>query len=121
MKKVIALATFCAIFSIAVVPVLASDGLGLGYLSASILGTKELRETIMEIVNVALGFLGVLAILIILWGGFRWMTAGGSEDKVAEAKKIIVAGVIGIIIVLSALAIVNFVISQLVVATGANA
>jgi len=92
---------------------------GQGYLSATGLGTRELREGVMSIIQTFLGFLGVLAILIILWGGFRWMTAGGSEDKVAEAKRIITSGVIGMIIILTALAITNFVLNSLLTATGA--
>lgn len=91
---------------------------GQGYLASTGLGTRELRESAMNIVQVFLGFLGVLAILIVLWGGFRWMTAGGSEDKVSEAKKIITSGVIGMIIILTALAITNFVLNSLLTATG---
>ena len=41
------------------------------------LGTRDLKETITRIVNIALGFLGILATLIILYGGFIWMTSGG--------------------------------------------
>ncbi|MBU1164516.1 hypothetical protein KKA15_03070 [Patescibacteria group bacterium] len=118
MKKLTIFATTVAVFTLTVMPVLALD-LGTGYLSATGLGTKELRESVMSIVNVALGFLGILAILIILWGGFRWLTAGGSEDKVGEAKKIIVAGIIGLVIILSALAITTFVVSNILTATGA--
>ncbi|RJR30814.1 hypothetical protein C4569_04040 [Candidatus Parcubacteria bacterium] len=75
----------------------------------------------MSIVNVALTFLAVIAILIILYGGFVWMTAAGSEDKVSQAKNIIIAGVIGLVIILAALAITNFVLTSLINATGANA
>jgi len=117
MKKLTFIATTVAVFTLAVMPVLAVD-LGTSYLASTGLGTRELREAVMSIVNVALGFLGVLAILIILWGGFRWMTAGGSEDKVGEAKKIIVAGIIGLVIILAALAITNFVLVALLNATG---
>jgi len=46
------------------------------------------------------------------------MTAGGSEDKITEARKLLVAGVIGLIIILAAFAIANFVLTQLIMATG---
>jgi amino acid transporter len=84
------------------------------------LGTRDIREGVMEIINVLLGFLGIIAIIIILWGGFRWMTAGGNEEKVGEAKKIITAGIIGLIIIFVSYAIAAFVIEQLINATGAN-
>jgi len=81
------------------------------------LGTKDIKSTIAQIINVVLGFLGVIAVVIVLAGGFKWMTAGGSDDKVGEARKMIVQGVIGLVIVFSAWAIASFVIGQLKSAT----
>lgn len=76
------------------------------------MGTADLEDTVIQIVQWVLGFLGLVAVIMILIGGFQWMTAGGNEEKVASAKKIISAAVIGLIIVLLAWAIVIFVISQ---------
>jgi hypothetical protein len=81
------------------------------------LGQGELKETIGSLIRVALGFLGVIAVVIILLGGFKWMTAGGNEEKVSEAKRLIVAGIIGLAIILSAYTIASFVISSIVGAT----
>ncbi|HBW74257.1 MAG TPA: hypothetical protein DEF59_03270 [Candidatus Magasanikbacteria bacterium] len=81
------------------------------------LGQKDIRETVGNIINVALGLLGIVAVVIILIGGFEWMTAGGNEEKTGEAKKRIMAGVIGLAIILSAYAIAKFVIDSLVKAT----
>ena len=64
------------------------------------------------LINLFLGILGILAVAMILWGGFRWMTAGGEETKVEDAKKILIAGVIGLAIILTAAAIVNFVLTE---------
>ncbi len=72
----------------------------------------DLKDTIMRIINVVLGFLGIVAIIIIVVGGFKWMTCGGSEEKTTEARGLIVAGIIGLAIILAAYAIANFVISQ---------
>lgn len=85
--------------------------------SAIGLGTRDVRVTIARIINVALGLLGIVAVVIVLSGGFRWMTAGGDEGKVDEAKKLITAGVIGLAIILSAYAIAQFVITSLISAT----
>lgn len=88
------------------------------FTGATGLGQANLKSTIGNIINVLLGFLGIIAVLIILYGGFVWMTAGGSEDKVKKAQQIIVAGAIGLAIILSAYAITNFVISEFISATG---
>lgn len=81
------------------------------------LGQGDLRETIGKVIQVALSFLGIVAVCIVLWGGMRWMTAGGSEEKVKDAQKIMIAGMIGLAIILSAWAITSFVVTQLVSAT----
>ena len=121
MKKIVTLAIFAVIFALTAMPVLAATlDTGINYGTATGLGTKDIREGVMSIVNVLLGFLGILAIIIILWGGFRWLTSGGNEEKVGEAKKIITAGIIGLVIIFTAYAIATFVIEQLITATGAN-
>ena len=84
------------------------------------LGNTDPREMAASVVNVLLGFLGIIAVLIILMGGFKWMTAGGNEDGVSEAKKMITAGVIGLVIVLASWGLAQFVINALYDATGAG-
>ena len=79
--------------------------------------TQDLPTTIARLINVIMGFLGIIAVIIILIGGFTWMTAGGDENKVGKARKMIFAGIIGLAIILSAFAIARFVISSLLSAT----
>ncbi len=73
----------------------------------------DLIQGIVNVINWVLGFLGLIAVILVLYAGFLWMTAGGSQDKVQKAKKILVNALIGLVIILSALAIVNFVFSVL--------
>lgn len=89
-----------------------NDVYGINDLTNANLGTRDLRETITGIINIALGFLGILATIIILYGGFIWMTSSGASDKIDRAKKIIISGVIGLLIVLSSYAIARFVFGQ---------
>jgi len=81
------------------------------------LGTKDIRTSVGQIINVLMGFLGVIAVVIVLIGGFKWMTAGGNEEKVGEAKKLIMSGVIGLAIVLASYSIATFVVLGLINAT----
>jgi len=118
MKKIATLTTLVVIFTLTVLPALALET-GIEYGTYTGLGTKDIREGIMAIVNVLLGFLGIIAIIIILYGGFVWLTSAGNEEKVGQAKKIIGAGVIGLVIIFVSYAIATFVISQLITATGA--
>jgi hypothetical protein len=84
------------------------------------LTSADPRVVAKNLIQVILGFLGIIAVVIILLGGFKWMTAAGNEDKVGEAKKIIVAGVIGLIIILGAWAIANFVLTNVMSAISTN-
>ena len=96
---------------------LAAASIGLEVGGSTGLGTRDLKETIVRVVNVILGFLGILAVLLILYGGFKWMTAAGNEEKVGEAKKVIGAGIVGLVVILTAYAVAQFVISNLQSAT----
>lgn len=104
------------VLSIFALPVLVSaqGNLNLGLEDAAQigLGQRDLKESINAIIQIILSFLGILAVIIILWGGFIWMTAAGDEGKVDKAKKLIISGIVGIVIILSAYIIANFVITQ---------
>ena len=80
--------------------------------------SQDVKVTIQNIVRIIVGFLGIITIIIILAGGFKWMTSAGSEDKIGEAKKLISAGVIGLIVVLAAYSIATFVVNSLAGAVG---
>ncbi|MFA6588297.1 MAG: pilin [Patescibacteria group bacterium] len=72
--------------------------------------STDLKATILNVITFVLGLLGLIAVIMILYGGFIWLTAGGNEDKVDSAKKIISSACIGLVVVLLAWAIVNFVL-----------
>jgi len=120
MKKGLIITLALVFFALTVMPALAQLETGIQYGTFTGLGTKDLREGVMAIVRVLLGFLGIIAIVIILYGGFVWLTSAGNEEKVGQAKKIITAGIIGLIIIFVSYAIAEFVISELIKATGAE-
>ncbi len=122
-NKTILSVLFTLVFGLVLVaPTLAAPSItfGLTYGEATGLGSQDVRTTISSIINVALSLLGIVAVVIVLMGGFKWMTAGGNEEKTGEARKLIFAGVIGLVIILSAFAIAKFVLNQLYIATTGN-
>ena len=76
--------------------------------------TPELPVVIGNIINVALGIVGVVLVYILVNAGYHYMTANGNDTDVKKAKDRIVAGIVGLIIVFMAYAISNFVITKLV-------
>ncbi len=73
--------------------------------------SKNLREFVQKIVNWALSFLGFIAVLLIIYAGFLYITAAGESEKADKSKKIITYTVIGIVIILGSYAIVNTVLT----------
>lgn len=98
-----------------------TDTFGLNPINDTVqLGGSDLRVTVARVIKAILSGLGVIALGIVLYGGFVFMTAGGNEDKVATAKKILINGVIGLVIIMSAWGITTFVLSKLSEATGSG-
>ena len=56
---------------------------------------------------------------MILIGGFQWMTAGGNEERVEKAKKLLIAAIIGLLIILAAWGISSYAVNVLGIVTGA--
>ncbi len=65
------------------------------------------------VIKMLLSFLGVLFLVLMIYGGFLWMTARGNEEQVTKAKNLITAAIIGLIIVLASYAISIFVMKSL--------
>ena len=84
------------------------------------LAADDPRTIVGRIINIGLGFLGVIAVGLIIYAGFLWMTSGGEEEKISQAKKILVSAVIGLGIVLASWAIATFVINKLSGAVNGN-
>ena len=69
------------------------------------------REAIVNFLEFILTFLGLIAIAFIIYAGFLLVVAGGDEEQVGKAKKIILYAGIGIIVILFSYAIVQFFVS----------
>ncbi len=66
---------------------------------------------ITNLINVAIGLAGIIAVVVIVFGGQRYITSAGEPGKAKQAKDMIMYGVVGLIVIVLAWAIVNFVIS----------
>lgn len=93
--------------------------LGVRYPGYSTLTGGDIRVTVATVIRVLLGLLGIIFVVIVIYGGFLWMTAGGNDEQVGKAKSWIFSGVIGLAIILSSYAITLFITTNLVKATTA--
>jgi|AntRauTorckE6833_2_1112554.scaffolds.fasta_scaffold00067_50 uncharacterized membrane protein (DUF373 family) len=67
--------------------------------------SNNINSLIQTIINVVLSFLGVIFIIIMIYAGFKWMTAHGNPEAVSQAKDLLKNAIIGLILVLTAYAI----------------
>lgn len=67
-----------------------------------------LGELIVSMLQLILGALGVAAVVLLVYAGIVWMTAGGNDTKIEQAKKIIQRAIIGLIIIILAYSIIAF-------------
>ncbi|RMD51546.1 hypothetical protein D6827_02075 [Candidatus Parcubacteria bacterium] len=66
-----------------------------------------------KIINPAFSMVGVVFLILVIYAGFLWMTAGGKSEQVTKARNILLAAIIGLIIIFSAYAITNFILDSL--------
>jgi len=76
-------------------------------------GDTSLEAYISLIINVLLGLIGVVAVIMLIYGGFRYVLSAGDEKATTGAKNTILFAIIGIVVAVLAFAIVNFVIGGL--------
>ena len=82
--------------------------------------TDDLISDTNKIINVVLGVLGVVAVGVVIYGGFLFLTAQGDPGKIKKGKDSITWGIIGLIIALLSWSIINFVLSTTMSAPAAQ-
>jgi len=84
----------------------------------TVLTGLDIRIVITKIIRAVLGLLAILTLILVLYAGFTIMTSEGNEEKMAKGRKVLSNAVIGLAVILSAFAIVQFVINALTGTTG---
>jgi len=82
--------------------------------------SASITVIIARLIRTAISVVGVVTVAFMVYGGFVWMTAGGNEERVKTAKKIIINSVIGLVLVFASFAIAQFILNALVGATGGD-
>jgi hypothetical protein len=80
--------------------------------SSTINGTDRINQIIQTIINLFSVVVGVVAVIMIIIGGFRYITSGGDSSNISGAKNTIIYAIIGLVIVALAQFIVQFVLNK---------
>lgn len=120
--KVVNVLTVLAMISMVAVPLLAlatshtgTGGLGQGFTapvppsSAGVASDTDLPGLLMRVIMILLGVAGLVAVIFLIVGGFRYITAGGNEEAAEAGKKTITNAIIGIVIIILSFVIVRVV------------
>lgn len=72
----------------------------------------SVNRMITTVINIFSALVGVVAVIMIVYGGFKYITSGGDSGKISTAQQSIIYAIVGLIIVALAQIIVRFVLSQ---------
>lgn len=113
-KLIIFICLFIVVFSAADFA-MAAYAPDVGLESAAEIGLSDSDPRIIaaNIIRIIFGFLGIIAVCLIIYAGWLYMTAEGEEEKIGKAKKILIGASIGMAICLASFAIANFVLNRL--------
>jgi len=70
---------------------------------------SDIRLIVLAVIEMAVYAAGVIAVFMIIWGGFRFITSQGSPESIKSARETILYAIIGLIVSISARVIINFV------------
>jgi type IV secretion system pilin len=123
LSLICALIIFIPLVSSADIPILEGDAFkdlnrtagGAKYATSGELGdVVELRMHLTKtLIQYILGLLGIIFLVLIIWGGYDWMFSGGNEERVTKAKQKIKMAVNGLIIILAAYILTSFIFNSL--------
>ena len=80
-------------------------------------GTEKVNSLITTIVNIFSIIVGIVSVIMIIYGGFRYVTSGGDSGNVSNAKNTIIYAIIGLVVVALAQFIVQFVLDKVTATT----
>lgn len=89
----------------------ASDLIRKGADSTGQQDSRSAGDIAKDVVNIMFFIVGVMAVIMIIWGGIRYVLSAGNSAALTSAKNTIMYAVIGLIVAILAYTIVNFVIN----------
>jgi hypothetical protein len=91
-----------------------ANNAGLDDISGQVnLPETDIRTFVFRLINIALSLIGIILVGLFVYGGWLWMTSEGDPQKINQAKAIFKNAAIGLAIILSSFAIVNFILKAL--------
>lgn len=77
-------------------------------------GSLSASQLLVGIINILLALVGILAVLFLIIGGFRYVTAAGNEEQAEAAKKTITNAILGLVIVILSFVVIRVIAEALI-------
>lgn len=77
-------------------------------------GQQCLQLVIGNVIKGALGLTGSIALLMIIWGGFLWLTSMGNNERVEKGRNVLIWATIGLALIFGAYGVTSYVIEKLI-------
>lgn len=77
-------------------------------------GTLRIQRIVETVIDIFSVIVGIVAVIMIIWGGFKYITSGGDSSNITSAKNTIIYAIIGLVIVALAQFFVQFVLEQVI-------
>lgn len=90
-------------------PAFAQSGLGSNQIAPNNVPHTGFIALLQSVIDWILGLVGTVAVLMLIWGGFSYLTSAGNSETTKKAKQTITYAIIGMIIIGISYALVNFV------------
>lgn len=74
-------------------------------------GEDEVKERVKIVINILLSLVGIVSVIMLIWGGITYSSSAGNPSKVELAKRVIIAAIIGLVLSLIAFVILNLVVT----------
>ncbi len=114
LQKIVKIANIVALASMIVLPLAAAAQFGVPDAGNSgVAEDANVTELLLRIINILLAIAGLVAVVFLIIGGFRYITAGGNEEAAEAGKKTIINAIIGIVVIILSFVIVRVVSNAL--------
>ena len=77
------------------------------------MGNAQFEARLIAVINFLIGFIGIIAFLLLIYAGYEWMMARGNEEKVEKAKRVVREVIIALLILVFARIFTEFVLTQI--------
>jgi hypothetical protein len=75
-------------------------------------GSPTVNSVINTVINIISAFVGIVAVIMIVFAGFRYVTSGGDSGKISSAKNTLIYAIVGLVVAGLAQIIVRYVVVQ---------